>query len=108
MLDLTNDHLIFDNKETITFENKGDSPATINNVVRRRSIMQTTSQDGTTVYAASMKFIIYKVETAIIPRVNAKITDNLGNQYFVDYVADDCLRSRWVVDSTSASGEGSN
>lgn len=108
MLSIANDHLIFDNKETITFQNQGDGAVTINNVVRRRSMMQTVDQSGVSSYAASMKFIIYKTESAVIPRINALITDNLGNKYTVDMVADDCLRTRWVIESTSLSGEASN
>lgn len=65
MLDISTDYLIFDNKETVTFQNKDESAVTVNNVVRRRSIMDMVDQAGNIVYAADMRFIIFKPEMTI-------------------------------------------
>lgn len=137
MLDISTDYLIFDNKETVTFQNKDELAVTVNNVIRRRSVMDTVDQSGTVVFAADMRFIIYKAEMTIAedtadypdgaikygtgtsdflrtdslgfkPRINATITDNLGNNYAVDRIFDDALRSRWILDCTSMASENSN
>lgn len=109
MLDISTDYLIFDNKETITLENKGDSPVTINNCVRRRSIMDIVENGQTITFAADMRFIVFKAEAgATKPRTNAIVTDNTGKGYAVDRIYDDALRSRWILDCTSLSSENSN
>ena len=136
MLDISTDYLIFDNKETITFQNKDDVELTIANVIRRRSVMDTVDQHGVITYAADMRFIVFKAEFALAedaatapdgsmmhgtgagdyirisrfdgkPKINAIITDAHGKSYAVDRVFDDALRSRWVLDCTSMSGENS-
>jgi hypothetical protein len=134
MLDISTDYLIFDNKETITFQNKDDSILTISNVIRRRSIMDIVENGHTITFAADMRFIIFKAEFGIAeelvaapdgsmmhgtgindyirtsrfdgkPKINAIITDSYGKRYAVDRIFDDALRSRWVVDCTSLAGE---
>lgn len=137
MLNITNDYLIFDNKETITFQNKDDDILTVANAVRRRSIMNIVDQGEAVVFSADMRFIVFKPEFDIAldaitapdgslmhdsgtgdyirissfdwkPKVNAIITDSFGKRYAVDRIFDDALRSRWVFDCSSLSGENTN
>ena len=136
MLDISTDYTIFDNKETITLTNTDDVELTINNVVRRRSVMDVVDTGGNVVYSADMRFIVFKdefdiAEEAVVagdgaimhgtgtgdfirisrydgkPKVNAIITDAYGKSYAVDRVVDDALRTRWVLDCTSLAGENS-
>jgi len=135
MLNIQDDYLIFDNLETITFQNQGDSAVTINNVMRRPAVLQIESAGGGMVYAAAIEFLIWKEElggflvdgqgnyitydeddTSFIdasslgfaPRINGLITDKLYKRYLVDSVDDGVLRSRWSVRATSYTGEGVN
>lgn len=135
MLDISTDYEVFDNKETITFQNKDELSVTINNVIRRRSIMDIVENGQTITFAADMRFIIFKPEMTLAeatatypdgamkhasgtsdylswsaiqhfkPRINAIITDSYNKSYAVDRIFDDALRSRWVVDCTSLAGE---
>jgi hypothetical protein len=136
MLNIADDYVIFDNKETITFQNQGESAITIRDVTRRPAVIATDSAGGTTYYAAGIEFLIWKnsisgdyledgysneivsdddstniqvgEDPAFIPRLNAIITDNLGKKYNVDLIDDGVLRTRWSVKATSQAGEGIN
>jgi len=135
MLNIESDYLIFDNLETITFQNQGDSAVTIQNVMRRPAILQVESAGGGMVYAAAIEFLIWKEGTedflvdgqgnyitydeddasfidvsssTLIPRINALITDKFGKKYLVDSIDDGVLRSRWSIRATSYTGEGVN
>jgi len=135
MLDISSDYQIFDNLETITFQNQGDSAVTIQNVMRRPAILQVESVGGGMVYAAAIEFLIWKEGTedflvdgqgnyitydeddasfidvsssTLIPRINALITDKFGKKYLVDSIDDGVLRSRWSIRATSYTGEGVN
>ena len=135
MLDISSDYQIFDNLETITFQNQGDSAVTIQNVMRRPAILQVESVGGGMVYAAAIEFLIWKEGTedflvdgqgnyitydeddtsfidvsssSLIPRINALITDKFGKKYLVDSIDDGVLRSRWSIRATSYTGEGVN
>ena len=65
MLDISTDYEVFDNKETITFQNKEELSITINNVIRRRSIMDIVENGQTITFAADMRFIIFKPEMTL-------------------------------------------
>jgi len=135
MLDISSDYQIFDNLETITFQNQGDSAVTIQNVMRRPAILQVESAGGGMVYAAAIEFLIWKEgaedflvdgqgnyitydeddtsfidvsSSSLIPRINALITDKFGKRYLVDSIDDGVLRSRWSIRATSYTGEGVN
>lgn len=135
MLDISSDYQIFDNLETITFQNQGDSAVTIQNVMRRPAILQVESAGGGMVYAAAIEFLIWKEgaedflvdgqvnyitydeddasfidvsSSTLIPRINALITDKFGKRYLVDSIDDGVLRSRWSIRATSYTGEGVN
>lgn len=135
MLDISEDYTIFDNKETITFQNQGESVLTIDNVTRRPAVIATDNVSGTTYYAAGIEFLIWKQSVRIDylqdgqsndiesddgvyiilsgndtfnPRINAIITDIYGKKYNVDVIDDGVLRTRWSVKATSQAGEGIN
>jgi hypothetical protein len=135
MLNIADDYVIFDNKETITFQNQGDSVITITDVTRRPAVIATELASGTTYYATGIEFLIWKnsVQTAymvdgngndvvcddvytnidlgsseFIPRLNATIIDKNGKKYNVDLIDDGVLRSRWSVKATSQAAEGIN
>lgn len=132
-LDISSDYLIFDNKETITFQNKGDSAVVINNVLRRPSVLAMEDGGGSVVYGAAIEFIIWKKEASSfilhdgidflmsdngeeleyddsvdIPRLNAKITDEYGKNYRVDVIDDSTWRTKWSLKATSDATEGVN
>lgn len=109
-LDITEDYLIFDNKETIIFQNPGGSALTINNVVRRPVVLMADGGGGSTVYGASVEFLIYKEEISIpfTPKLNAKITDQNSKHYRVDMIDDGAWRTRWAIRATSDAAEGVN
>ena len=135
MLNIADDYVIFDNKETITFQNQGESVITITDVTRRPAVIATESASGTTYYTTGIEFLIWKnsVLTAymvdgegndvvsddlytnidfgsdeFIPRLNATIIDKNGKKYNVDLIDDGVLRSRWSVKATSQAAEGIN
>lgn len=135
MLNIADDYVIFDNKETITFQNQGDIVITITDVTRRPAVIATELSSGTTYYATGIEFLIWKnsVQTAymvdgngndvvgddvytnidlgsseFIPRLNATIIDKNGKKYNVDLIDDGVLRSRWSVKATSQAAEGIN
>jgi hypothetical protein len=136
MLNIADDYVIFDNKETITFQNQGESALTIADVTRRPAVLATDSASGSTYYAAAIEFLIWKnsIQSAylqdgldndivadddetnidvggsssFIPRINAIITDKNGKKYNVDLIDDGVLRTRWSVKATSQAGEGVN
>ena len=110
MLDITKDYEIFDNKEVITIQNQGDNAIVVSDVIRRPAIIGTDSMGGSIVYSTSVEFLIWKDNAPVnfVPRLNAKITDELGRIYTVDMVDDGVLRSRWSVKATSQAGEGIN
>ena len=132
-LDIFDDYLIFDNKETITLQNPGESPITINNVLRRPAVLATDFGGGNMVFGAAIEFIIWKNEAPAllshdgigaimaddetpiaysipvdVPRINARITDQNGKHYRVDVVDDNAWRTRWNVKATSEASEGVN
>lgn len=135
-LNIANDYMIFDNLETITFQNKGESAITISDVMRRPSVLGVDDGGGNVVYGAAIEFLIWKqiaIEDIIqdgndndlvydgpydfilsnespsfVPRLNAIITDNLGKRYTVDSIDDGVLRTRWSIKATSYAGEGVN
>jgi hypothetical protein len=135
MLNIADDYVIFDNKETITFQNQGDSVITITDVTRRPAVIATESASGTTYYTTGIEFLIWKnsvltaymidgegnyvvvddsytnidfVASEFIPRLNATIIDKNGKKYNVDLIDDGVLRSRWSVKATSQAAEGIN
>lgn len=135
MLDISSDYSIFDNLETITFQNQGESAFAVQNVMRRPAILQVESAGGGMVYAAAIEFLIWKEgaedflidglgnyityddddtsfidvsSLSFIPRINALITDKFGKRYLVDSIDDGVLRSRWSIRATSYTGEGVN
>jgi uncharacterized protein YxeA len=135
MLNIADDYVIFDNKETITFQNQGDSVITITDVTRRPAVIATESSSGTTYYSTGIEFLIWKnsvltaymidgegsyvvvddsytnidfVASEFIPRLNATIIDKNGKKYNVDLIDDGVLRSRWSVKATSQAAEGIN
>jgi len=64
MWSIANDHLVFDNKETITWTNIGSSTVTINNVVREPSVLQFNDSNGSVVYVSGIEFLIWKYEAS--------------------------------------------
>jgi len=110
MLDISNDHLIFDNTETVTLQNQGENALIVTNVVRRPAVMQLSDSNGNSWYAAAVEFWVWKTELPVqfTPKVNAKITDYLGKHYTVDSIDDGALRTRWAIKATSLAGEGIN
>lgn len=134
-LDITSDYLIFDNKETITFQNQGESAVTIPNVVRRPAVIGVDGGGGSIVYGAGIEFLVFKNElanyivadnaetlidagsgdefmaysdTLFAPRINARITDEKGKHYRVDIIDDGAYRTRWAIRATSEASEGIN
>lgn len=135
MLNIADDYVIFDNKETITFQNQGESAVTINDVTRRPAVIATELASGATYYATGIEFLIWKNSiqmvylidgngsdvisddaytnidlgsSEFIPRLNAIIIDKNGKKYNVDLIDDGVLRSRWSVKATSQAAEGIN
>lgn len=135
MLDISSDYSIFDNLETITFQNQSESAFAVQNVMRRPAILQVESAGGGMVYAAAIEFLIWKEgaedflidglgnyityddddtsfidvsSLSFIPRINALITDKFGKRYLVDSIDDGVLRSRWSIRATSYTSEGVN
>jgi hypothetical protein len=135
MLNIADDYVIFDNKETITFQNQGENVITITDVTRRPAVIATESASGTTYYSTGIEFLIWKnsvltaymvdgegsdvviddvytnidfVASEFIPRLNATIIDKNGKKYNVDLIDDGVLRSRWSVKATSQAAEGIN
>jgi hypothetical protein len=109
MLNITQDYTIFDNKETIYFQNSGESVVTIHNVVRRPAVIATETISGTSVYATAVEFLVWKDNApSLNPKLNAIITDKNGKKYTVDLIDDGVLRTRWSVKATSLAGEGIN
>jgi len=134
-LDITSDYLIFDNKETITFQNQGESAITIPNVIRRPAVIGVDGGGGSIVYGAGIEFLVFKNELAnalvaddsetliatgedsdflvysdslFAPRINARITDENGKHYRVDIIDDGAYRTRWAIRATSEAAEGIN
>jgi len=109
-LSISNDWSIFDNRETVTITNKNSSPVTVQDVVRRSSTINIADAAGNVVFSADVTFIIWKSKVAagFVPKLNARIVDNLGKTYRVDSVNDGVLRSRWLVQCTSDAGQGTN
>lgn len=109
-LNINDDYLIFDNKETIVFQNQGGTPVTINNVVRRPVVLVADDGGGSTVYGSSVEFLIYKREVnfPFNPKLNAKITDQNGKSYRVDVIDDGAWRTRWAIRATSDAAQGVN
>lgn len=107
-MNVSDDWMIFDNVETITFSNIGSSPITILNVVRRSSGMVVTDAAGNLVYGADAIFIVFKnnVPNGFAPKINARITDYRGKSYRVDSINDGVLRTRWLINCTSEAGQG--
>lgn len=110
MLDITKDYEIFDNKEVITIQNQGSTPIVIPDVIRRAATIGTDSMGGSIIYSTAIEFLIWKDNAPVnfVPRLNAKITDELGRIYTVDIVDDGVLRSRWSVKATSLASQGIN
>jgi len=109
MWSIANDHLVFDNKETITWTNIGSSTVTINNVVREPSVLEFSDANGSVVYVSGIEFLIWKTETTtFIPRLSAEIIDNLGKKYKVNSIDDGVLRTRWSVKAISVAAQGTN
>ena len=110
MLDISSDYEVFDNKENISFQNIGENSIVISNVIRRPANLAFESAAGTIMYAVAVEFIIWKLEAPVVfvPKLNAKITDNLGKIYNVDSIEDGVLRSRWNVKATAQASLGVN
>lgn len=108
MLDISNDYQIFDNTESVTLQNQGDGAFTVSNVVRRQASISVTDSGGQSWYYQGAEFLIWKNELPVgfTPRINAKITDNLGKIYNVDSVDDGAFRTRWILKATSQAGQG--
>ena len=92
MLNIADDYVIFDNKETITFQNQGESAVTIPDVTRRPAVLATDTASGSTYYAAAIEFLIWKNSIQ-----SAYLQDGLGE----DIVADDDETNIDVVGSSS-------
>lgn len=107
MLDISDDYQIFDNSEAITIQNPGVNAIIANNVVRRPAITSITESNGQSWYYQSAEFWVWKNELPVgfSPKVNAKITDNLGRIYNVDSCDDGAFRTRWVLKATSQAGQ---
>ncbi len=136
MLSISSDYSVFDNKETISWKNTGFTEITINNVVRKPSVLSFYDSDGNIVYAAGIEFLIWKYEandnltwgpgnnnnlllestsndiilwnSHFTPKLNAEIVDNVGKKYKVNSITDGALRTRWSVQAVSSAGEGTN
>ena len=108
MLDISSDYEVFDNKENISFQNIGENSIVISNVMRRPATIAFESAAGTVMYAVAVEFIIWKMEAPVtfIPKLNSKITDNLGKIYNVDSIEDGVLRSRWSMKATAQASLG--
>lgn len=106
-LEIDGDWEIFDNRETITVQNKGSSTVTVADVVRRSATLGIADAAGNTVYAAGIAFIIWKAKAPdFIPRLNATVTDYLGKKYYIDSIDDGALRTRWYIKCTSETNQG--
>lgn len=107
MIDISDDYQIFDNTEAVTIQNPGVSAIVANNVVRRPAMTTVTDSNGQSWYYQAAEFWVWKNELPVgfVPKINAKVTDQLGKIYNIDSCDDGALRTRWVLKGTSQAGQ---
>jgi hypothetical protein len=99
-----NDHLVFDNLETISITSLAGNTTTVLRVFRLPANLDTAGAGSLTAYGTTTQWNMWIQECPVAPEINALITDAYGRKYRIDSVMQSVVQNMWEVSSTADAG----
>lgn len=99
-----NDHLVFDNLETVLITTLAGVTSTVLRVFRLPANLDTGGAGALTAYGTTTQWNMWIQECPIAPEINALITDAYGRKYRIDSVVQSVVQNMWEINSTADAG----
>lgn len=99
-----NDHLVFDNLETVSITTLAGVTSTILRVFRLPANLDTGGAGALTAYGTTTQWNMWIQECPTAPEINALITDAYGRKYRIDSVVQSVVQNMWEINSTADAG----
>lgn len=99
-----NDHLVFDNLETITLTRLDSTTEVVLRVFRLPAVSDQGSAGVLVAYGNVTQWNIWIQECPIAPEINSLMTDAYGRNYRINQVVQSVALNMWEVETTADAG----
>ena len=99
-----NDHLVFDNLETLLLTRLDSTTQTILRVFRLPAVSDQGSAGALIAYGNVTQWNIWIQECPIAPEINSLLTDAYGRNYRINMVTQSVALNMWEIETTADAG----
>lgn len=101
-----NDHIVFDNLETLVLTRLDGSTSTILRCLRLPANLNVGEGGQLRAYGNQTDWNIWIQECPVAPELNSKLTDAYGRNYRIDEVIQSVVLNMWEIKTTADAGVG--